>query len=253
MKLSDIQSKQENQYHLPYHYIPNHDSQQGFSLLVTWSWGAHYLGGLEAVLQAAEELHWSSLCDIGCGDGRFLREVAKRWNEVRLTGIDYSEHAIALAKALNPELDYRAIDIINNDLQETFDLCTMVEVLEHIPPDSIPKFLDATRKAINPYGHLILTVPHSNKRVNEKHFQHFDSSSLANALASSFEVLKIVPFDGRDRVASILQRILGLQGNNFRVVNKNINNWYYQRILHKCLNEQPEEKCGRLLAIAQPR
>lgn len=205
------------------------------------------------MLKAAEQLRWSSLLDVGCGDGRFLREVSQRFSDVRLTGIDYSERAISLGKALNPELDYRVVDIIHDDFYETFDLCTMIEVLEHIPPESIPEFLEATRKTVNPSGHLILTVPHRNKPVNEKHFQHFNSSSLSDALASSFEVIEIVPFDGRDKVGSIFRRILGLQSENFRIVNKKINNWYYQRVLRNCLNEQPEGECGRLLAIAQPR
>lgn len=250
--MDNIQLSQENQYKLPYHYIPAVD-EKGFSQASTWSWGMHYLGGIEAVLAQVRKHDFNSLVDIGCGDGRFLREAAVEFPAKTLCGVDYSDRAIQLAQAMNPGLDFRCINIIHDHLNARFDIATMIEVLEHIPPDEVSHFLKAVSFHLNQNGVLVLTVPHENKRLQEKHYQHFSVESLVHALNESFIVDKVVPFDRAPRFTSIVTRLLGYKGNNYVITNKEIMNWAYKRVLKGCLEPQTEKKCSRLLAVAHVR
>lgn len=52
-------------------------------------------------------------------------------------------------------------DIINPELKSRFDAVTCVSVLEHIPKHAAA--IDSMLNLLNPGGHLILTVPYSNK------------------------------------------------------------------------------------------
>lgn len=243
---------QEEQYRLPYHYIPSHDAN-GFSQCVSWSWGMKYLGGLEVVLDQLKAVEFSSLIDIGCGDGRFLPEVKSRFPETKLLGVDYSDRAIALANALNPNIEFRVADIASMAMDERFDVATMIEVLEHIKPDQVHAFLSSTSTLLNEKGKLLITVPHINKEVNDKHYQHFSSDSLRSVLEPHFHVQKIIPFDRHSRAISLLTRLLGYSGNNYIITNPWINTLLFNLVLKGCLNEQPESRSGRLLAIATPR
>ncbi|AFZ45123.1 Methyltransferase type 12 [Halothece sp. PCC 7418] len=244
------QQVQETQYSIPYHYIPSLDDN-GFSQTLFWSWGMQYLAGLELVISELKQLQFSSLLDVGCGDGRFLKEVVATFPDKEVLGIDYSQTAIALAKALNPTINYQCINITSGHLDGNFEVATMVEVLEHIPIDQVPDFLVGVSRQLTKNGKLILTVPHVNKRLQNKHYQHFSSSNLKETLSSQFEVEKIMPFDRISRPVGWLLKLLGYKSNHYLITNKTINNAIYKQVLRNCLEAQPEKMCGRLLAIAK--
>lgn len=248
--MDETQRVQEGQYELPYHYIP-HSSRSGFSQAISWSWGMRYLGGIEAVLAKLSDAEFESIVDIGCGDGRFLREVENRFAGKRALGVDYSSRAIAFANAMNPELDYRCVNILEQTVNGRFDAATMVEVLEHIPPARVSDFLQAARGMLEVDGILVLTVPHVNKPVADKHYQHFSSESLREALAPHFRVERIVPFDRISRLTDWMTRLLGAVERGYVITNRRLNSYVYRRVLRGCLKEQPENRCGRLLAVAR--
>lgn len=248
--MDDVQKSQENQYHFPYHYIPI-NAPDGFKQAVSWSWGMHYLAGIEAVIAQLKKYHFESIIDIGCGDGRFLREVSNHFILDKAIGVDYSTRAISLAQAMNPNLDYRCLDITHQSLEERFDIATMIEVLEHIPPPNINAFLKEVATHINPNGLLILTVPHENKTLQEKHYQHFTTESLTKFLNDDYYVEKIIPFDRISRLKKRLIRLLGYSGKNYVITNKAMLNWAYGQVLEGCLKPQSEKECSRLLAIAR--
>ena len=67
----------------------------------------------------------ASVLDIGCGDGRITRELARLAPQGRVVGIDFSESMIALAKqsfADVPNLRYERMDAQKIELPERFDL-----------------------------------------------------------------------------------------------------------------------------------
>lgn len=175
------QQIQEQQYEYPYHYLPRIEGGQ-FTQTQYWSWGMHYLGGMRVVLDQLQEWSFESLVDIGCGDGRFLRELNESHPEVTSLGVDYSERSIAMANGMNPHLQYEARNILEEDLDREYDVATCIEVLEHIPPEECELFVEAITETLTNDGKLVLTVPHANKPVADKHYQHFDSALLSELL-----------------------------------------------------------------------
>ncbi|MDR9382699.1 MAG: class I SAM-dependent methyltransferase, partial [Natronomonas sp.] len=187
------QQIQEAQYDYPYHYIPQVEDGR-FSQLQYWSWGMHYLGGIRVVLDQLESWSFDSLIDLGCGDGRFLRELSTKRPSVDALGIDYSERSVAMARGMNPDLDYEVVDLLSEDVGREFEVATAVEVLEHIPPDDLPTFVARITDLLVDDGRFILTVPHENKPVRDKHYQHFAAADLLPLLDPSFESVEFVPF-----------------------------------------------------------
>jgi SAM-dependent methyltransferase len=242
---------QDAQYAFPYHYIPVVEGGE-FSATQHWPWGFRYLGGLHVVLEQLDRMGFSSLVDIGCGDGRFLREVANRFPGAALMGVDLSRRAVRLAQALNPDLDYRAADITVDFVPERFEVATLIEVIEHIPPEELPRFLDAVADRLIDGGWLVLTVPHRNKPLISKHYQHFDADQLRQLLHRRFEVVRIVPFDRRSRRspgAWLINRVLGAKGRWMLVTNRRVLRVLYRLYVNRYLYCARERDCGRLALV----
>lgn len=243
---------QEVQYEFPYHYIPIWSEQQ-FSQNLYWSWGFRYLGGMQIVFDQLEKLSFDSLIDIGCGDGRFLREISQRYPLAQLLGVDSSAKAIRLARALNPNLNYRVMNIIKESLNEHFDIATLIEVLEHIPLNQIEFFLNSTADILNDDGWLMLTVPHANKQIQYKHYMHFTSNELRKLLSENFRNFTFIPFDVKTIVMSILSKVLGGNGNYFLLTNRFVLSWFFKLYKNKYLYSKDEKKCLRIGLVCQKK
>ena len=248
--MDEEQTIQEAQYSYPYHYIP--EWQNGnFSQTQHWSWGFRYLGGMKVVLDKLEDLSFNSLVDIGCGDGRFLREIGERYPKKEVLGIDYSERAINLAQAMNPDLVFEKQNIIQEPLSQSFDVATLIEVIEHIPPEQLNEFVLSVKSVVSPGGYLIVTVPHKNKSVKEKHYQHFGVDSLKKVLYPHFDKVKVEPFDSLSRFLRIMSLFMGGRGDNFVITNSAINKKFFDLYLKNFLYGVKEKNCGRLLALGK--
>jgi SAM-dependent methyltransferase len=240
---------QESQYAMPYHYIPSFEGGH-FSQHLYWSWGYHYLGALEYLIGILNEERFESLIDVGCGDGRLLRDIGREFSPKKLLGVDYSKRAIDLARALNPGLDYMHADICSDESQlKSFDVVTLVEVLEHIPLDSVSDFVSAFAGLNRPGGRLLLTVPHKNKQLQEKHFQHFDSVTLRKTLEPYYEIERLIYFDRLSRflrhgIYPFLENRLFILNNRFLL---DLFFSMYRKYFFLCC----EEKCGRLCVIGR--
>lgn len=246
--MDDIQSVQDREYLFPYHYLPE-ASGGAFRWSPYWSWGYKYLSGLDVVLEHLRARQFASLIDVGCGDGRFLRELAATGRATRMVGVDYSERAILLARALNPGLDYRAADITAENVGETFDVVTLIEVLEHIPPPQVPAFVASLRKLMHPASILLVTVPHANEPVIAKHFQHFRSADLQQAFRGQFELEQLFFFDRRSRLVNLLQRLMF---NRFFIVRHQAMLGLLYRRYRELYVRCDEADCSRVGAIFRP-
>ena len=242
---------QESEYSFPYHYIPALRSRK-FSHTRYWSWGFRYLGGIQLVLDQLAKTPFSSLIDIGCGDGRFLREVSGHFHGKKLLGIDASARAVRLAHAFNPEIEYRCINILDEPVPGKFDVATLIEVIEHIPPERLPEFLRAVAGCLSDTGCLIITVPHQNKPLIKKHYQHFTSAHLKTLLEPLFSEFTFIPFDVRASRAPlmwVIERILGAKGKFFLLTNPRILYFFYALYRRRYLYTDSEKHCERI-AIA---
>ena len=244
------QTKQEGQYSFPYHHIPSLKKGR-FSQTRTLLWGYAYISYLETVLDYVEKVLAASLLDIGCGDGKFLYEARKRFPDMALSGNDYSERAIAFAKAFNfgnnVYLSTRTAKEISRE-KGLFDVVTAIEVLEHIPPQEIDSFSKSFAAALSPDGIGIITVPSDNQPVNQKHYQHFNKHTLREALSPHLTITEIFFLNDSSWKNWVIQRALS---NRFFILNDQkvataLYNYYRKNLL-----KSTPERCERLMAIVQ--
>lgn len=190
-RLNRAQTVQENLYTYPYHYIPTWNGK-AFSQTLSLFWGYEYLSYLLFVAEQLEQQEFSSLLDVGCGDGRFLNQIRNSHPAKRLTGIDYSARAIRLAQAFGPNLEWVRGDITKkNHLPDQFDVITLIETLEHIPLKEIDAFVEGLHWHLNTGGSLIITVPSNNTPVSAHHIQHFDLAGLTSLLGDKFKIVSV--------------------------------------------------------------
>lgn len=204
------QISQEVEYQFPYHYVmqyKNNDFKHYF--LDTWS--INYASTIEYLLGKIETGPGTRIVDIGCGDGRFSRELSSVFECSTVIGIDYSKRAIALASALNsdiPNLSFQPLDITTEHNLEQFDVAVLMEVFEHIPLDEAADFIRSVHDLLKVGGVLYLTVPHENKPLEYKHFQHFSVDKLVKYLSHKFEVVEIVPFEKNSWLRGLILKVL---------------------------------------------
>jgi 2-polyprenyl-3-methyl-5-hydroxy-6-metoxy-1,4-benzoquinol methylase len=143
------------------------------------------------------------LLDVGIGRGEMLSYMKDLGYE-NYYGIDISPSTIDFCKSLDLpcELveDSTAYLTANPD---SFDVITLLDVLEHIPKAEIITFVKALRLALKPGGVLIIEVPNLQApdgylhRYNDiTHETGFIEHSFAQVLlAAGFKKFKIVGFE----------------------------------------------------------
>lgn len=75
----------------------------------------------------------NSICDIGCGTGEILVQLAKNLSpNIKMIGIDISLDAISIAKAKETtQLHFECIDV--TEKEDDFDVLLVMDVIEHLP------------------------------------------------------------------------------------------------------------------------
>jgi SAM-dependent methyltransferase len=94
----------------------------------------------------------SAYClDIGCGIGILHPLLAPRVG--RLAGADISAEAIATARVANPSVEYRSYDGTQLPYEDaSFDFCSTVCVMHHVPPAHWPQFVAEAWRVTKPGG-----------------------------------------------------------------------------------------------------
>lgn len=191
----DPRARQAALYAFPYHYLPRFYGRS-FRQTRHWNFALSYLATLELVTRTLKGLgtNTRTLCDVGCGDGALLHHLSRRLDG-KLLGVDVDSRALDWARLFNPDLEFVERDIVRTPLDRRFDVVTLIEVIEHVPPAELPDFLDAAFGLLRGGGVAIVTVPHANTPVHPKHFQHFTCDSLRAVLAPHTRHLDLMPFD----------------------------------------------------------
>lgn len=165
---------QEEEYRLPHHWILRKHGLANY---------LHKSDRLADLVRRAGCTGGAAL-DVGCGDGRGTHELATRLGPAfTWTGVDFSERAIAFAHLMAADLRFEVQDGERLDVPDaTYDLVVAREVIEHVPPPEVASFVAELRRVLQPGGLLVVTTPTTNRRVPEKHFQHFTEATLRHAL-----------------------------------------------------------------------
>lgn len=97
----------------------------------------------------------NSLIDVGCGNGVFLAYLSQARPDLKLTGVDRSSEALKYVKVDKFQADIQKLPFEDN----SFDVVTCLEVLEHIP---VPFYQDAISELYRISNkHLIISVPYN--------------------------------------------------------------------------------------------
>lgn len=214
--MDNKQQIQSKEYEFPYHYIPAVRDNK-FQLSRQWGFAPSYLAALKItqdwlrkITENQSHNTWRHV-DLGCGDGAFVHYLKQMMNDSKLefSGTDYDENAIVWARLFNPDNDFYC-DKIEALGKGKYNSATLIEVTEHIPPEELEEFVKSVADILVSGGQLLVTVPHINKRLFDKHYQHFSFESLSKVFGTHFEVEDVKGFEN--------------QGWRNRMVKKLINN-----------------------------
>ena len=140
----------------------------------------HHLLGAEAAGPGA------AILDIGCGPSDLLAELAERYPQAAIAGVDLSRSGLALARgklprALLVQSDFAAA--APEELHGWASHAVCSEVLEHV--DDPAGLLAAAAACLRPGGRLVVTVPGGPMSAFDRHLghrRHYTRSRLAGLL-----------------------------------------------------------------------
>lgn len=144
---------------------------------------------LATVLGALRASGATSVVDLGCGEGRLLRELLGDRSFQRIVGMDVSYRALEIAASRLhldrlPPLQRQRIELIHGSLMyrdrrlSGFDAASAVEVIEHLDPPRLAAFERVLFEHARP-GTVVLTTPNAEYNVRwptlpAGHFRHRD-------------------------------------------------------------------------------
>ena len=140
------------------------------------------LGFLQGIVSMGQ---CDSLLDVGSGRGVFLFPLLREFSQMDVTSLDILPHRVELLQCLHDggitNLHPLLADICSWDaLDKSYDVVTMLEVMEHIP-DTQAVVRNAVRLARN---YIIVSVP-SKPDDNPEHIHLFSNDDLEQLFLSN--------------------------------------------------------------------
>jgi SAM-dependent methyltransferase len=199
---------QADQYVFPYHYIPDVENKSLF-FSRHWGFATSYMAALGLVADRLFPIakdassNWRHI-DIGCGDGALLRYLSfqQGLTECQIAGVDIDKRAIEWARMFNPRADLHEVDMAL--LNGGYHSASLIEVLEHVPPDMLPTFIESAAKLLRPGGLMVVTVPSEEKNIADKHYQHFSFEHISSLLEHQLDGLEVWGFEREDWLTRLI-------------------------------------------------
>lgn len=165
------------------------DYRQRYLLPEQWLWDeaawprVQYDGYMRVILDLLPPAP-AEILDVGCGPGFGAKLMCTHGYNV--TGFDFNERGIAFGAVLVPEArlfhaDARLL-LQREELHGRFDAVTIIEVLEHIPPDFHDEVLRGARAALRPSGVLVVSVPSNRLKPSRWDYKHFELNEITELL-----------------------------------------------------------------------
>lgn len=156
--------------------------------------GIQPLARIQRTLGFLHSVSFDTMLDVGSGRGVFLIPFMKEFPNVKVTSIDILEKRVTFLNELSdgafPNMHAEKKDICDGSFRDnTFDVVTMLEVLEHIP--HAERAVKAAVKIARKY--VVVTVP-SKPDNNPEHIHLFTKDKLTKMFTSAG--CKKLHFDG---------------------------------------------------------
>ncbi len=136
------------------------------------SLNAQRMGSVLAALKASGA---TSVLDLGCGEGKLLRDLLKERQFTRIVGMDVSIRSLERASEKLrldrlPDMQRKRVELLHGSLiyrderLTGFDAAACVEVIEHLDPPRLRAFERAVFEFARP-GAVIITTPNAEYNV----------------------------------------------------------------------------------------
>jgi 2-polyprenyl-3-methyl-5-hydroxy-6-metoxy-1,4-benzoquinol methylase len=121
----------------------------------------------------------SSVLDIGCGNGPFLRAVEKQFSKWKKTGTDLGDQFRNEIEQIGPNVSFRTSKEMEAS-EEIYDVVSLIHSIEHIPAPA--EFLKKIKRHLKKTGLLLIQVPDADLNpfdlVVADHASHFSKTTL---------------------------------------------------------------------------
>jgi 2-polyprenyl-3-methyl-5-hydroxy-6-metoxy-1,4-benzoquinol methylase len=114
------------------------------------------------------------VADVGCGLGGLLNALKTRFQTQSLTGLEYSEKALEIARAEVPEVEFCYFDVYEGSPRK-FDVIFCVEVIEHLLHPE--KALRSVIRMLDESGVALVTVPNGRVDTFDGHINFWSPES----------------------------------------------------------------------------
>lgn len=106
----------------------------------------------------------ASILDFGCGTGVFSYELGTLDYQVTALDLDLSPIKLLESKINYPKnINFIEGDFLKMDFNnQKFDAIVALDVLEHIPIEMLPTFLDKFKEILKPNGYFVVSGPTEN-------------------------------------------------------------------------------------------
>lgn len=180
----------------------------------------------ELILQKKFDLNRKiKVLDFGCGDGINILGIKNILDtlgiEYSIKGVDFNEERLSKVQQRFPDVETGKIDIVNDKIEETFDLIIFNHVLEHIHEDEVA--LNNLYELLNDDGLILLGVPNEgcfvaqirNNILHRKilkytdHVQFYTLKTLSKKVDNKFNIIGVFRegfFMPHDRLSNELKK-----------------------------------------------
>lgn len=143
---------------------------------------------IDLLLSFGVDYEQQRVADIGCGTGGLLKALQTRFQIKSLTGFEYSEKALEIARSQVPGVEFCYFDIYEGTTRK-FDVIFCIEVLEHLlHPDT------ALRNVVHMLadsGTVLVTIPNGRIDTFDGHINFWSPESWNAFLKNQCEDLSI--------------------------------------------------------------
>jgi ubiquinone/menaquinone biosynthesis C-methylase UbiE len=109
----------------------------------------------------------NKICDIGCGNGNMIKVLSENFPIAEIVGVDLTEDSLKLAKdrfKSKYKITFKVGNIIALPFpDDSIDLITVTEVLEHLFLEDLFKGFNEISKKLRNGGYFIASIPFNEK------------------------------------------------------------------------------------------
>lgn len=159
---------QERQYATPYHWRQRPNDEREYQLRTDVVLA---LAHIHRTHRDERRERRPRLLDVGCGDARFAADAARVADTV---GVDVSRRALRFARRLVPDAAFLASGASALPFpSNTFDVVTLLDVIEHIPDNDERRVMKEARRVLRPGGRLVVSTNTDRSAREWKHYRHY--------------------------------------------------------------------------------